>query len=59
MTPPNTDELFHLSSKLLGEVIQLREGLEHLQRDMQHQPHQYPATEVDNAIRSIFQGDTE
>ena len=43
---------------LAAEVIRLREGLVRLQRDMRHQPHQYLATEVANAIRIILQGET-
>lgn len=47
-----------LAPDLAAEVIRLREGLVRLQRDMRHQPHQYLATEVANAIRIILQGET-
>lgn len=51
-------ELIALAPDLAAEVIRLREGLVRLQRDMRHQPHQYLATEVANAIRIILQGET-
>lgn len=50
--------LVSLAPDLAAEVIRLREGLVRLQRDMRHQPHQYLATEVANAIRIILQGET-
>lgn len=50
--------LVALAPDLAAEVIRLREGLVRLQRDMRHQPHQYLATEVANAIRIILQGET-
>lgn len=49
--------LVALAPDLAAEVIRLREGLVRLQRDMRHQPHQYLATEVANAIRIILQGE--
>lgn len=50
--------LVALAPDLAAEVIRLREGLVRLQRDMRHQPHQYLATGVANAIRIILQGET-
>lgn len=54
---PNPDwQLAALAPELLDEVIRLREALIRLQMDMRHQPHQYLANEVANAIRIILEG---
>lgn len=60
LAQPDPDwELAALAPELAAEVIRLREGLARLQRDMRHQPHQYLATEVANAVRIILQGETK
>ena len=60
LAQPDPDwKLAALAPELAAEVIRLRECLARLQRDMRHQPHQYLATEVANAIRIILQGETK
>lgn len=49
--------LVALAPELLDEVIRLRVALIRLQMGMRHQPHQYLANEVANAIRIILEGD--
>ncbi|OFT89000.1 hypothetical protein [Corynebacterium sp. HMSC28B08] len=50
-------ELVALAPELAEEVIRLRGHLMLLQRDMRHQPDNYLASEVANAIRLILEGE--
>lgn len=50
-------DLTALAPELAEEVIRLRGHLTLLQRDMRHQPDNYLASEVANAIRLILEGE--